>query len=86
MPPLEAMTCGLPVIASRAASLGEVVGADGLLVEPNDLAELAEAMRLVWGDAGLRAKLARRGLARAKRFSWTESARRLDALFQQFEG
>lgn len=85
MPPLEAMACGLTVIASRATSLGEVIGDAGLLVEPNDLAELAEAMRLVWDDADLRAELARRGLARARRFTWTESASRLDALFRQFE-
>ena len=80
MPPLEAMACGLPVIASHASSLGEVVGPAGLLIDPHDLNELAEAMRAVAEQPALRVRLRQRGLSQAKRFSWEESAVRLDRL------
>lgn len=82
MPPLEAMRCGTPVIASHTSSLGEVVGDAGLLVNPLDPRELAAAMRRVLAEPGLRATLRARGLERAARFSWDESAARLEAIFR----
>ncbi|HLF28389.1 MAG TPA: glycosyltransferase family 1 protein [Anaerolineae bacterium] len=75
LPPLEAMACGTPVIASNAAALPEVVGDAGLSVGPEDVAGLAQALRRVWDDATLRAELSRRGLAQARRFTWEATAR-----------
>ena len=75
MPPLEAMACGAPVIASSAASLPEVVGDAGLVVAPEDVQGLAQAMRRVWRDEGLRGDLSRRGVERARRFTWEATAR-----------
>ncbi len=81
MPPLEAMAVGTPVVASHVSSLGEVVGDAGLLVDPYAVGEIADAMRAVADDAALVAELGRRGRERAKRFSWQESAARLERVF-----
>lgn len=75
LPPLEAMACGTPVVASNASSLPEVVGDAGLLVEPTDAEELAQAMQRVLSDDDLRDSLRRKGLERAKKFSWPRAAR-----------
>jgi glycosyltransferase involved in cell wall biosynthesis len=74
-PPLEALACGTPVVASNRSSLPEVVGDAGLLVDPLDAVELAEALRRVLTDGGLRQELVARGLARAQSFSWSRAAR-----------
>ncbi|HZB95933.1 MAG TPA: glycosyltransferase family 1 protein, partial [Herpetosiphonaceae bacterium] len=73
LPPLEAMACGTPVIASNRTSLPEVVGDAGLLVDPEPEALAAAIARLV-GDAGLRLALRERGLERAAAFSWKWTA------------
>ena len=76
LPPLEAMSCGTPVIVARAASLPEVVGKAALFVKPGSVGELAQALEAVRFDAPLRAKLRLRGLARVRRFTWDETASR----------
>lgn len=83
LPPLEALRCGTPVIATRASSLPEVVGDGGLLVEPGDTDALAEAMCALSEDAALRVRLAERGLAQASRFSWEWTARQMVAVYQE---
>jgi glycosyltransferase involved in cell wall biosynthesis len=75
IPPLEAMACGTPVVTSNAASLPEVMGDAGLTVDPDDVPGLARAMRRVWDDAALRADLSRRGVERARGFTWEATAR-----------
>ncbi len=75
LPPLEAMQCGTPVIASNTSSLPEVVGDAGLLVDPRDPDALAQAILDVYSDGALRADLSRRALARAQEFSWARYAR-----------
>jgi glycosyltransferase involved in cell wall biosynthesis len=70
LPPLEAMQCGVPVIASNTSSLPEVVGDAGILLDPTDLDALCQAMLRVHQDAALRAELASRSLARAGAFTW----------------
>lgn len=77
LPPLEAMACGTAVIASDAASIPEVVGEAGLMVDPYDVDALAEAMRRVVHDEKLRSSLAKRGLERAALFSWNMVADRV---------
>ena len=74
LPPLEAMACGTPVVASNAAALPEVIGDAGLCVAPNDVAGLANALWRVLSDPALRADLRARGLARAARFTWARTA------------
>lgn len=75
LPPLEAMACGTPVLASRAASLPEVVGEAGLLADPLDEEEVVAALGRLLEDASLRAELGRRGRERAATFSWERTAR-----------
>jgi len=75
LPPLEAMACGTPVICSNAASLPEVVGEAGLLVEPTEIENLAAAVERLISSPDLRRDLSTRGLERAKEFSWERCAR-----------
>ncbi len=77
LPPLEAMACGTPVVASNNSSLPEAVGAAALLVDAEDVDGLADAMARVLGNANLRVRLADLGRAQAARFTWTEAAHRL---------
>jgi alpha-1,3-rhamnosyl/mannosyltransferase len=77
MPALEAMTVGVPVIASNRGALPEVIGEAGILVEPDDTAGLASAMERMLGDADLARRCSSDGLARSRRFTWEASASRL---------
>ncbi|MDQ6921933.1 MAG: glycosyltransferase family 4 protein, partial [Candidatus Dormibacteraeota bacterium] len=72
--PLEALACGTPVAASNAASLPEVVGDAGLLVDPADVEGWTLALQRLLDDASLRQELRRRGLSRAAEFSWRRAA------------
>ena len=74
LPPLEAMQCGAPVIVSSCSSLPAVAGDAGLKVSPSSGTELCKALKKVIHDAALRSELRHRGLERAKRFSWTQTA------------
>jgi glycosyltransferase involved in cell wall biosynthesis len=76
LPAIEAMACGVPVIASRVGALPEVVGDAGVYVDPRDPESIAEQLRRVAEDHGLRQELASRGLRRAARYHWSEVAAR----------
>ena len=81
LPPLEAMACGAPVVASDASSLPEVLGDAALLVPPDDVAGWAAALWRVLADAQLRDELRRRGLERAALFSYERTARETVAVY-----
>ena len=74
LPPLEAMACGTPVIASKTTSLPEVVGDAGILVDPEDTQEIADALLRIATDDALRAGLSQKALKRADTFSWAKAA------------
>lgn len=82
LPVLEAMACGCPVISSNASSLPEVVGDAGVLVEPDDVEGLSREMRSLLSDEGRRDELRKRGLVRARQFSWDETARRMVEIYR----
>jgi len=77
IPLVEAMACGCPVITSSAPACPEVVGGAALIVDPDDVAGLADAMLRVAREPELAGELRARGLARAADFSWHDGARRL---------
>jgi glycosyltransferase involved in cell wall biosynthesis len=74
LPVLEAMEYGVPVVASSTSSLPEVGGDAALYVDPRDPEEIAEKIQRGVEDADLRAGLTRRGLARARQFTWQRMA------------
>lgn len=76
LPALEAMTLGIPVVASLRGALPEVVGDAGLLVDGDDRVALSAAMSRVLDEPDLRRELAERGIARSKMFDWDSSAAR----------
>jgi glycosyltransferase involved in cell wall biosynthesis len=75
LPPLEAMACGTPVIVSNVASLPEVVGDAGLLIDPHDVDELTVALWRVLNEEQLRREMQEKGLRQAELFSWERAAR-----------
>ncbi|MFO1337507.1 MAG: glycosyltransferase family 1 protein [Burkholderiaceae bacterium] len=74
LPPLEAMDCGCPVIAGRAAALPEICGDAVLYVDPLSATDIGGAVRRLCVDHVLREELRARGLARAGRFTWRHGA------------
>jgi glycosyltransferase involved in cell wall biosynthesis len=71
---LEAMSAGIPVLASNRGSLPEVVGPEGVLLDPHDTSAWASAIERVAADARWADSLGRTGLERARTFAWKESA------------
>jgi len=69
------MACGTPVVASRVSSLPEVVGDAGILVDPNNTEQIAEALLRVIKNPALRAELSQKAVKRAALFSWSTTAR-----------
>jgi glycosyltransferase involved in cell wall biosynthesis len=83
LPPLEAMACGCPVIASNASSIPEVVGDAGILFDPYDVNKLADHIFEVLSDDLLRANLSKKGLDRAKQFTWDRCALETFKVYQK---
>ncbi|MHB8670671.1 MAG: glycosyltransferase family 4 protein, partial [Acidimicrobiales bacterium] len=82
-PPLEAMRAGIPVVATCAGSLPEVLGDAARLVSPGDAEELADAIDCVLSDESERARLAAAGVARAASFSWDSYAIGMAGLYRR---
>jgi len=74
LPPLEAMACGTPVVSSHVSSLPEVVGEAALIVNPENVFDIARGMREVLLNHALRSDLIARGLEQARKFSWERTA------------
>jgi alpha-1,3-rhamnosyl/mannosyltransferase len=74
---LEAMSAGIPVLASNRGSLPEVIGPEGVLLDPHDSAAWAAAIERVSADARWAENLGRTGLERARTFVWKETAARV---------
>jgi glycosyltransferase involved in cell wall biosynthesis len=83
LPPLEAMACGAPVIASLASSLPEIVGEGGILADPLDTAAWAQALVWAWSQREMRAPFRERALAQAAQFSWTKAAQETYHVYRQ---
>jgi glycosyltransferase involved in cell wall biosynthesis len=86
LPLLEAMASGTPVVASRAASIPEVVGDAGVLLDPDDAEGWTRAIVEVSSGADVRARMRDRGLARAAGFTWERAARITAGVYRQVAG
>lgn len=83
LPPLEAMACGTPVVTSNVSSLPEVAGDAALLVDPQNVDDIADGIRRAVTDETLRQTLIARGLVRARQFSWTESVAQTHRVYME---
>ena len=83
LPPLEAMACGTPVVSSNLSALPEVVGDAAVLVDPYNVEAIAWGMQRVVEDSALRQALYHKGLARAKQFTWEQTAARVSQVLQE---
>jgi len=86
LPPLEAMACGTPVVTSNVSSLPEVVGEAAMLVNPENVFDIARGIREVLLDEELRSRLIRRGREQAARFSWSWTARQVLEIYLEAAG
>jgi glycosyltransferase involved in cell wall biosynthesis len=75
LPPIEAMACGTPIIASNTTSVPEVVKDAGILINPYDIDELTKSMEKVLEDSSLRKELINKALLRSSEFSWLKTAK-----------
>ena len=73
-PPLEAMHYGVPVLASRAPSIPEVLGDAAIFFNPKDSSEISDKILSLFSDPELMKKLAAAGVKRAARYSWEKTA------------
>jgi glycosyltransferase involved in cell wall biosynthesis len=73
-PPLEAMICGTPVLASNVTSIPEIVGEAALLADPRSESSMAGAIERLYSDQALRRELVEKGRVRAAGFSWRSNA------------
>jgi glycosyltransferase involved in cell wall biosynthesis len=83
LPPLEARASGTPVVTSNVSSLPEVAGDAAVLVDPYDPAAIADGMFQVLTDERIRRELRRKGLERARQFSWESSIRRVRDIYAE---
>ena len=77
LPPLEAMACGTPVITSGVSSLPEVVGDAAMIVNPENVFDIARGIRETLMDPDVRNGLILKGFQQLRRFSWTDNAARV---------
>jgi len=83
LPMLEAMACGVPVITSNRTSIPEVTGNAAILVDPENIQEIADAICKVLKDENLKSDLIRKGLEQAKMFSWKRMAEETIKLYMR---
>jgi glycosyltransferase involved in cell wall biosynthesis len=77
IPPLEAMTCGVPVITSNVSSLPEVTGDAAILINPRNVAELSSQLKRLLDNPSERERLGDAGRERARQFSWQNFTQRI---------
>ena len=75
LPPLEAMSCGIPVVTSNLTSIPEVIGDAGILIDPYKEEALGNALLMVLCDLKLQSTLGLKGIERAKNYTWEKTAK-----------
>lgn len=84
IPVLEAMATGTPVVVSNVSSLPEVVGKAGLLVDPNSVDQIEQAIMTITSDKKLQQKYSKAGIIQAKKFSWEKMAKTVLKVFLRY--
>lgn len=82
LPVLEAMACGTPVVTSNCSALPEVAGKDAVLINPNEVEEIANAMQTLLDHPKLMDQYKKAGLARSKHFSWERCAQATISVYE----
>lgn len=82
LPPLEVMVHGMPVVASNRSSIPEVVGNAGILVDPENIDEIADAVLSLLHDEALHRQLSEKSWQRARQFSWRSTAEKTVSIFE----
>jgi glycosyltransferase involved in cell wall biosynthesis len=85
IPPLEAMASGCPVVSSNVASLPEVIGQGGLLIDASNSVKIADAVCSLLEDEQARGMMIERGYVQAQKFSWKTSAEKALEVFESFK-
>lgn len=83
LPPLEAMAAGVPVVTSNVSSLPEVVGDAAVIVNPENVFDIARGLRDALLDEELRRKLIAKGYQQVKRFSWEKTASQVLEIYRE---
>ncbi|MEL6612422.1 MAG: glycosyltransferase family 1 protein, partial [Bacteroidota bacterium] len=86
LPPLEAMACGVPVVASDASSIPEVTGGVAMLHAPTDVDELSRLLMRVDSDKQLREDLAKRGRSHASGYRWEHTINSTEEVYRAVAG
>jgi glycosyltransferase involved in cell wall biosynthesis len=87
MTPLEAMSCGVPVITSNNSSVPEVVGDAAITCSPTDKQAIIKAMEDLYFNEDLREKMSKKGIERAKLFNWNKTCKVIaDKIIEDFRG
>jgi glycosyltransferase involved in cell wall biosynthesis len=85
-PPLEAMACGTPVIASNTSSMPEIIGDAGIMIDPQDVNGFAGAIYEVLANQNLRRDMIKKGLEKARGFNWEKCAKGTLDIYGEFAG
>ncbi|OVE76860.1 hypothetical protein BVX98_04125 [bacterium F11] len=83
LPPLEAMSCGLAVVASKSSSIPEVVGSAALLVDPLDIDDMASKILNVLTNSHVRRDMIEKGLVQSRKFSWEKTGQQMKDIFSR---
>lgn len=83
LPPLEAMCMGIPVVTSSVSSLPEVVGDAAMIVNPENVFDIARGIREVLVDSELRERLQKAGFEQARQFNWSRTAQQTLEVYQE---
>jgi len=86
LPPIEAMACGVPVIASNVTSIPEILEDSAILINPYDIDELCSSMHRTLEDKDLRTTLICKGLSKATKLSWLDTGKKTLAAYENIVG